>query len=754
MPLPDDKAAAFAEAIADTVPLFLLAEVVDEQGIVADFDSLRKGGSETPDKDYQTLARTIVDAYNARDLTHQLANSLYHRGRRDDALAKAISPFVLNTRGADAAKEARLASRAATLRLPELRQFLDKCEPCVCLVAGFAVDQAQPTSGTGFLVGPDLVLTARHVLRDFIKESKGVDPNANALFAFFDHLEGEPITDPRDAGIKARRVPFADDWLLHASDEMPADGQIKVPDAAQMAKLKTCLDVALVRLAEPVGLYTRAKGGGARRLWLSLPANGVAANLRKDDRIIIPQHPHGHTLQIDFGRLKETDQSTTRIRYTTESDKGTSGAPCFNHHFNAGAQQFNLVGLHNADYRPDGVPILNQAIRFDHILSQILAFLGGQASLNPLTKPSEVVNSRRADGGQADLNRLTKPNDQGARRLWSVSLDNSEPRVIVGRTKFLDWIERSAIELPALRSDRVYAGDASKPRAGRSFSLEILQAARRGKGEPAVVLGLEKKDQVPATVPAFLAAIADQLRIPQSVLEGLPPRAAENLPPGSKDGDKLNKWASEQVPRWFEIVLQQHRERVIDRRDEARDFIKLIEQANLVRPPGQAKLDPPAEIVEIANSQDQVPDTRNRWPLAWIVLDNLTYDTLSKDVADLIAGLCGDKLEEAAVPEQLRRLRWIFLGHKPDFVIDAKACIEPLDPMTFGIDAMIDCVTGMAAAFNTELSDEERAGLKRTFRAMEASTPTLKDPMYRLESLQILLNAFALDFLQEKEAGG
>ena len=57
MPLPDDKAAAFAKAIADTVPLFLLAEVVDEQGIVADFDSLRKGGSETPDKDYQTLAR-------------------------------------------------------------------------------------------------------------------------------------------------------------------------------------------------------------------------------------------------------------------------------------------------------------------------------------------------------------------------------------------------------------------------------------------------------------------------------------------------------------------------------------------------------------------------------------------------------------------------------------------------------------------------------------------------------------------------
>jgi hypothetical protein len=80
----------------------------------------------------------------------------------------------------------------------------------------------------------------------------------------------EPITDSRDGRIKARRVPFADEWLLHTSDEMPADGQIKVPDAEQMAKLKTCLDVMLIRLAEPIGLHTRASGGGARRLWLHL----------------------------------------------------------------------------------------------------------------------------------------------------------------------------------------------------------------------------------------------------------------------------------------------------------------------------------------------------------------------------------------------------------------------------------------------------------------------------------------------------
>ena len=91
-----------------------------------------------------------MDAYNARDLTHQLAESLYIRGRRDEALAKAISPFVLNTNGANAAKQARLALRAATLRLPELRQFLDKCEPCVCLRAG-------ETAKLGFKAHPHML---------------------------------------------------------------------------------------------------------------------------------------------------------------------------------------------------------------------------------------------------------------------------------------------------------------------------------------------------------------------------------------------------------------------------------------------------------------------------------------------------------------------------------------------------------------------------------------------------------------------
>ena len=118
MPLPDNRGAAFAKAIADTVPLFFLAEVVDEQGIVAGNRQPEKGRVGNTNKGYLTLARSIVDAYNARDLTHQLAKSLYIRGRRDEALAKAISPFVLNTNGANAAKQARLALRAATLRLP------------------------------------------------------------------------------------------------------------------------------------------------------------------------------------------------------------------------------------------------------------------------------------------------------------------------------------------------------------------------------------------------------------------------------------------------------------------------------------------------------------------------------------------------------------------------------------------------------------------------------------------------------------
>jgi signal transduction histidine kinase len=451
-------------------------------------------------------------------------------------------------------------------------------------------------------------------------------------------------------------------------------------------------------LAESVGRYTRSASGGKRRLWFDIPDDAVPASLREDDRVIIRQHPHGHALRIDFGRYKEADRSKTRIRYTTETDPGSSGAPCFN-------QKFELIGMHNADYRPDGgVSVLNQAIRFDHIAKKI------RASLTGFNTPPPA-------------------------RLWNASMSVESPAAIFGRATFLDWIGRASAALPENRADRQFAAIATRKGSGRTFSVDILRAARRSLLDRILILGTDT-EAVPASVPDFLAAIADQLRIPLTELAGLPPRPSAELPATSADGDKLYKWASEDVPRWFSNVLRQQREHRVDRVEEAKKVVKALEDIGRT---------PSNEDLALAARPDKLIETRYRWERIWIVIDRLSEEQqsdqvrLSEEVRNLIAGLTGGRLDEAAVPEELRRLRWIFLGQKPDLLLASQICSEQLDPDAIGLEDLIDCIAALADTFNKPLVEEAikplRASLKLWMRD-SAVRSKLEETSERLETLQ------------------
>ena len=254
----------------------------------------------------------------------------------------------------------------------------------------------EPTSGTGFLVGPDLVLTARHVLRDFIpRTAKAWTPMRTRC-------------SPSSIISKASRSPIrATPGSRRVGCRLPTTGCCTRRTKCRPMARSKCPMPHRWRSSKPAWT-SRWSGSPSRSVFTPAPKAaardacgyrfrqwGCGAISRKDDRIIIPQHPHGHTLQIDFGRLKDIDQSTTRIRY---DHRERSRARPARH----ASTITSTLALSNSTWSActtpttgrTALPILNQAIRFDHILGQILAFLGGQASLNALTKPSEVVNSR------------------------------------------------------------------------------------------------------------------------------------------------------------------------------------------------------------------------------------------------------------------------------------------------------------------------------------------------------------------------
>lgn len=191
---------------------------------------------------------------------------------------------------------------------------------------------------TGFLVGPDLVLTNHHVIADVLEGKL----NANQFAFGFDRVEWEDGTRTSGPTYGLNTPSQRSEWLLAMSET----------DA---------LDYALLRLDTRAGelpiLSNTTNEQAAKRGWLALSEDGSRA-LKKGTQFIIFQHPAGLPLRLDIREVGEV--SETQVTYTTNTMKGSSGSPCFD-------GEFRLCALHHAG--PNGA--LNQGIRVGAILADL-----------------------------------------------------------------------------------------------------------------------------------------------------------------------------------------------------------------------------------------------------------------------------------------------------------------------------------------------------------------------------------------------
>jgi hypothetical protein len=130
------------------------------------------------------------------------------------------------------------------------------------------------------------------------------------------------------------------DWNVDSSrysqaeaDNQP-DRELPTPDE---------LDYALARLARPLGnepVDRNAGLGAPRRGWIAFPE--VQPPLEADMPLLIAQHPDGSPLKLalDTQGVLGFNGNATRIRYATNTDRGSSGSPCFN-------MDWTLVALHH-----------------------------------------------------------------------------------------------------------------------------------------------------------------------------------------------------------------------------------------------------------------------------------------------------------------------------------------------------------------------------------------------------------------------
>jgi hypothetical protein len=241
------------------------------------------------------------------------------------------------TQATDASIEKVLRERSPYLNINVWSQKLSEISAQVCQI----LLHGQPL-GTGFLVGPDLVLTAYHLV-----EHAG--PKSD-LACRFDYSVAPDRTVFMGITVPVHKEGWLADYSPYAQSDLSETPTEILPTQDQ-------LDYALLRLERKFAEEPLTQGAqtpeARRRGFLPLPEMDPAV-VFLDAPLLILQYPHGQPLKVamDTNTALAWNGNGTRLRYRTQTEAGSSGAPCFDF-------EWNLLALHHAG-RPtysEGVPI-------------------------------------------------------------------------------------------------------------------------------------------------------------------------------------------------------------------------------------------------------------------------------------------------------------------------------------------------------------------------------------------------------------
>jgi len=190
---------------------------------------------------------------------------------------------------------------------------------CCRVICG---EDASEVKGSGFLIGPQLVLTNWHVVRGQI-EAEAAAAAANGprppvkLRVEFDAMRN------RDGSLTTAVVePVADAWRV---DHSPGPGADRPADPAgtpqrvpaQLNDFKQQIDYAIIELANPVG-YERG--------WYDLRADMAAPSPNTQGQLV--QFPGNYAMRVTAGPYLEQPTYPGRVSHSMNTIGGSSGGLC------------------------------------------------------------------------------------------------------------------------------------------------------------------------------------------------------------------------------------------------------------------------------------------------------------------------------------------------------------------------------------------------------------------------------------------
>lgn len=242
---------------------------------------------------------------------------------------------------------------------------------------------------TGFMVSPTLFLTNRHVIPD-----KAFANKIEMQFNYQLDYSGAAQTvdaftpNPNDSAfytnaaldftlirIKPKQR-FALRSLTAANVLMASETDADAGDGEMQQEITPALSPTLARMAR-ADLATASELPFLRRffvkagdVWGYIPLqDGYVVALQQHLNII--QHPKGRRKEVALQENRITNIYLNHMRYTTDTEPGSSGSPVFDN-------AWEIIALHHAaGKKEDGVWVSNQGVRIDKIVADLRNHFGG-----------------------------------------------------------------------------------------------------------------------------------------------------------------------------------------------------------------------------------------------------------------------------------------------------------------------------------------------------------------------------------------